>query len=298
MTNSNQLLDDIKNNVVILDGAMGTELFASGVDMAGCNEYLCVSDEAIVTAIHKNYVDCGSDAVLTNTFGANKFALARHGHDEDVTQINIAAAELARKSGSKYVLGDIGPTGDFLQPLGSLDPKETKAAFREQASALETGGVDGFIIETMTALDEVVVAVEAVKSVSNLPLFVSMAFDSAPDGFRTMMGVDVASSVVALAQYDLDAMGFNCGKIALADYIELARSYADAVSAAGISPALFAEINAGLPELIDGQAAYNVGSAELADTAVAIFDAGYRLIGGCCGTTPKHIEALAQAVKK
>ena len=298
MANNNQLLDDIKNNVVVLDGAMGTELFACGVDMAGCNEYLCVSDEAVVTAIHTNYVDCGSDAVLTNTFGANRFALARHGHSEDVTQINIAAAKLAKNTKVKYVLGDIGPTGDFLQPLGSLDPEETKAAFKEQALALETGGVDGFVIETMTALDEVIVAIEAVKEVSTLPLFVSMAFDNAPDGFRTMMGVDVASAVMALAKYDLDAMGFNCGKIALADYVMLAKVYADAVSKAGISPSLFAEINAGLPELIDGQAVYNVGPAELADTAVAIFNAGYRLIGGCCGTTPKHIEAIAKAVKK
>jgi 5-methyltetrahydrofolate--homocysteine methyltransferase len=180
----------IREGVFLLDGAMGTELIAAGAS-GGCNDYLNVTSEDTVLGVHSSYIKAGSDGIITNTFGANKYALARHGLAEEAEQINTAGARIARKAAgeAKYVLGDIGPSGDFLEPLGEVKADELKEAFAEQAASLAGGGVDGFIIETMTALDEATIAVEAVKKVSSLPVFVSMSYDAAGGGFRTMSEV-------------------------------------------------------------------------------------------------------------
>jgi len=161
------LKERISGGIFLLDGAMGTQLIARGIEVGKCNDYLNVESPDVVSDIHRSYFKAGSDAVLTNTFGANKYALGRHRLAEEAAKINSAGARIARKAGGeeKYVLGDIGPSGDFLEPLGSLKPEELKEAFARQAKALLDGGVDGFIIETMTALDEVTIAIEAVKSV-------------------------------------------------------------------------------------------------------------------------------------
>ncbi len=153
------------------------------------------------------------------------------------------------------MLGDIGPSGDFLEPLGSLKPDQLKAAFAQQAKALLDGGVDGFIIETMTALDEMTIAIEAVKSVGgDLPVFASMAFDKAGGGFRTMMGVDVKSAVSKIVSLDVDAVGFNCGTASLDEYVELAEKFVSEIMALKKNRvAIFAEPNAGKPELVEGQ---------------------------------------------
>jgi len=191
------LIQRIKKGLFLLDGAMGTQLIAHGIEVGKCNDYLNIDSPNIITRIHKDYLEAGSDAVLTNTFGANRYALARHGLSKETVKINTAGAQIAHKAGrgEKYVLGDIGPSGDFLQPVGTLKPDELKNAFAEQAKALLAGGVDGFIIETMTALDEITIAIEAVKSVCELPVLASMAFDSSGDDFRTMMGVNVETAL-------------------------------------------------------------------------------------------------------
>ena len=240
-----------------------------------------------------------SDAVLTNTFGANKYALARHGLSEEVNKINTAGAQIARKAAGedKYVLGDIGPSGDFLQPLGTLKADDLKNAFAEQAKALLAGGVDGFIIETMTALEEIAIAIEALKSVSELPVFASMAFDSSGDDFRTMMGVDVESALSKIASLGVDAVGFNCGKMSLDDYIRLAVKYACAVQNSKEDVVVLAEPNAGTPELVEGKAIYNVPPDAFATAAEKICSAGVKIIGGCCGTGPEHIQAIAEKLK-
>lgn len=291
------LKEKINQGLFLLDGAMGTQLIARGLDVGKCNDYLNIESPDIVFDIHKAYFEAGSDAVLTNTFAANRYALARRGLSDKVREINIAGAQIARKAAGeeKYVLGDIGPTGDFLEPLGSLKPDELKDAFATQAEALSAGGVDGFIIETMTALDEIAIAVEAVKSVSDLPVFASMAFDKAGDDFKTMMGVDVGGAVSKIASLGVDAVGFNCGGLNMEQYVELAKVYASEVK--GQVP-LLAEPNAGKPELVDGRAVYKVSPRDFTAAAEKIHSAGINIIGGCCGTTPKHIEALADRLKK
>ncbi len=291
------LKDRIKQGLFLLDGAMGTQLIARGVEVGKCNDYLNIDLPDIVSEIHQVYFRAGSDAVLTNTFGANKYALARHGFGDKVKEINTAAAQIARRAagGGKYVLGDIGPSGDFLKPLGNLGPEELKDAFAEQANALLAGGVNGFAIQTMTALDEVTIAIEAVKSVSgDLPVSASMAFDKAGDDYRTMMGVDVESAVTKMVSLGVDAVGFNCGTISLDEYVELAGKYVSVVKQLGKDVLIFAEPNAGKPELVDGRAVYRVLPEEFAAAAEKIHSAGVNIIGGCCGTTPEHIRAMCE----
>jgi 5-methyltetrahydrofolate--homocysteine methyltransferase len=239
---------------------------------------------------------------LTNTFGANKYALARHGFGDKVKEINTAAAKIARRAAGagKYVLGDIGPSGDFLQPLGNLEPEELKDAFAEQAEALLAGGVDGFIIETMTSLDEATIAVEAVKQASgDLPVFASFAFDRVAGDFKTMMGVDVKSAVTKMVSLGVDAVGFNCGTVSLDEYVELAKKFVSEIMALKKSRVvIFAEPNAGKPELVDGRTVYKVTPEDFAAAAEKIHSAGVNIIGGCCGTTPEHIRTLAERLKK
>ena len=159
----------IQEGVFLLDGAMGTQLFVRGVAPGVCNDAICVESPDIVADIHRAYLQAGSDAVITNTFGANRFTLARHRYAEKAREINKAGAEVARRAAGaeKYVLGDIGPTGDFLEPLGTLKADALKDAFAAQAQGLLAGGVDGFIVETMTALEEIEVAIEAVQSLDS-----------------------------------------------------------------------------------------------------------------------------------
>jgi len=310
------LRDRIKKGPFLLDGAMGTQLIAHGIDVGKCNDYLNIESPDIVLGIHRDYLQAGSDAVLTNTFGANKFALARHGLAEQAAEINTTAAQLARKAAGqdRYVLGDIGPSGDFLQPLGTLKPEQLKEAFAEQAKALLAGGIDGFIIETMTALDELTIAIEAVKSLgSDLPIFASMAFDRAGNDFKTMMGVDIETAIAKMLSLGVDVVGFNCGTLSVDDYIELAGKYVSVTEvlektrATGHSTGrltaesripIFAEPNAGKPELVDGRAVYKVSPEEFADMAQKIQSAGINIIGGCCGTGPEHIEAIASRLKQ
>jgi 5-methyltetrahydrofolate--homocysteine methyltransferase len=296
-----KLRERIKQDLFLLDGAMGSELIARGLEVGTCNEYLNVTSPDIVFDIHQAYLQAGSDAILTNTFGANKFVLARHGFGDEVVRINKAAAKIARQAAGeeKYVLGDIGPSGDFLEPLGGLKPSELKASIVQQAEALLDGGVDGFAIQTMTALDEMTIAIEAVKSVGgNLPVLASMAFDKVGGDFRTMMGVDVKSAVSKIVSLGVDAAGFNCGTASLDEYVELAEKYVSEIMALKKSNVtVFAEPNAGRPELVDGRAVYRVSPEDFAAAAEKIYLAGVNIIGGCCGTGPEHIGAMVKKLK-
>ncbi len=296
-----KLRDRIKKGVFLLDGAMGTQLFARGVEPGTCNDWLNVRSSGIVQEIHLAYFAAGSDAVLTNTFGANRYALTRHGHGDELSEINKAGAELALKAAGsdRYVLGDIGPTGDFLEPLGTLRPEQAKEAFAEQVEVLRQGGVDGFIIETMTALDELELAIAAAKTAGGgLPVLASMSFDKGAAGFRTMMGVDVATAVSKVLSLGVDAVGFNCGTATLDEYVELSNAYVAAVRSSRRKVAVFAEPNAGKPELVDGQAVYTITPGEFATACGRILDAGVHILGGCCGTGPDHILAVAQTLKR
>jgi 5-methyltetrahydrofolate--homocysteine methyltransferase len=290
----------IQKDLFLLDGAMGTQLFARGAEPGQCNDWLNVKSPDMVMEIHRAYFDAGSDAVLTNTFGANRYALARHGYADKVSEINRAGAQVARKAAGdrRYVLGDVGPTGDFLEPLGTLRADQVREAFVEQVRGLREGGVDGFIIETMTALDELSLAIEAARSAGGgLPVFASMSFDKGSAGFRTMMGVDVPTAVSKMISLGVDAVGFNCGTASLDEYVELSEAYVAAARSSGRKVQVFAEPNAGKPELVDGRAVYRVSPTEFEAACGRILKAGIHILGGCCGTGPEHIQAVAEALK-
>jgi methionine synthase I (cobalamin-dependent) len=296
-----ELKNAISSGLVILDGAMGTQLFTRGAGAGVCNDYLNMSSPDIVKAVHADYIKAGSDAILTNTFGANKFALTRHGHGKQVEQINAAAAKLAREvaGDDHYVLGDIGPTGDFLEPLGPLKPKEVKEAFGVQAKTLVDAGVDALIVESMTALDEIKLAVEAATDAAGgLPVFASMSFETAGGDFKTMMGVDVKSFISAIAELGVDVIGFNCGKMSLDSYVGLAGLFAVQLKSMDSEIKMLAELNAGIPEIVDGKTVYKVTPQKFAAAIIKIRDAGFTVLGGCCGTGPKYIKAVTRILRK
>ena len=294
------LRERIKQDLFLLDGAMGTELIARGIEAGKCNDYLNIEQPDIISDIHRSYFEAGSDAVIANTFGANKYALERHGFSEEVIKINKAGVQIARRAAGedKYVLGDIGPSGDFLEPLGSLKAQDLKDAYVRQANALLDGGVDGFIIETMTAIEEIAVAIEAVKSISgDLPVFASMSFDQAGDDFKTIMGVDVEAAVEKIVSLGIDAVGFNCGTLSLDGYIKLAEKFVSAVRALSADVIIYGEPNAGRPELVGDQAVYKVSPEDFATGIKKIYAAGINIVGGCCGTSPAHIRATVEKLK-
>ena len=295
------LRERIKKGLFLLDGAMGTQLIARGINVGTCNDYLNVETPDIISEIHHAYLRAGSDAVTTNTFGANDFTLRRHGLANEVEKINKAGAQIARRAVGQdnYVLGDIGPTGDFLEPLGSLKPAECKDAFARQAEALIAGGVDGLIIETVTALDEMTLIIQAVKSVcGDLPVFASMSFDKAGNDFKTMMGVGVEAMAAAIIPLGVDAIGFNCGTATLDEYVALADRLFSASRKLSDDVLIFAQPNAGKPELIEGKTVYKVTPENFAAAEEEIFSIGINILGGCCGTGPEHIKALAERIKK
>ncbi len=291
----------LTQDLFILDGATGTQLVAAGAKPTHGNDYLNIEAPDIVESVHAAYFAAGSDAVITNTLCASSIALARHGLADMAEEINIAGARIARKAAGdeKYVLGDIASCGEFLEPLGTVKPDQLKQVFSEQAKALGDGGVDGIIIETMTALDEITIAIEAAKSACpDLPILASMSFDKTANGFRTMMGVAVETFVTAAIELGVDAVGYNCGTSTLDQYVALAEHFVSVVKASGSDILIYAEPNAGKPDLIDGQAVYNVSPEDFAQAAQQIHAAGINIIGGCCGTNPQLIKTAAKNLKK
>lgn len=294
-----ELKQRISSGVLILDGAMGTQLIARGAEPGQCNEELNITSDSTVIEVQQAYADAGSDAIITNTFGANKYSLSRHGLAEKVAEINTRGAENARKVAGedRYVIGGIGPSGGFLEPLGDLKADELKQAFADQAKALADGGVDGFIVETMTAIEEVTIAVEAVQSVSDLPVFASLSYDKAGDDFKTMMGIGVDAAVAKLVPLGVAAIGFNCGTVSLDDYIKLAEKHVAVLEQVSGEAVLLAEPNAGLPTLVEDKAIYDISPEVYAKAAQKIHDLGFNILGGCCGTSPAHIQAVAEKLK-
>lgn len=291
------LKERLTQDLFFLDGAMGTQLIAIGTPVGSCNDYLNIDAPETIKTVHKKYLDAGVDGVITNTFGSNGYILKRHGHAEKVHEINLSAARLARSAAGedKYVLGDIGPCGDFLNPLGMVKEDQLQEAFAEQANALLEGGVDGFIIETMTAVEEVKVAVKAVQSVCDLPILASLAYDPAQNDARTMMGVSPEQAVAQLAPLGVAALGFNCGTLDMPGYVELAKTCAKALE--GTNILLMAEPNAGRPELEGSTAVYKLTPADFADAMDEIHKAGAAVLGGCCGTTADHIAAAVEKIR-
>ncbi len=277
---------------ILLDGAMGTQLMAAGLLFGDPPEAWNVLPDKRdrVRAVHRSYLDAGSEVILTNTFGGNPFRLKMHNLQERVFELNRAGAELARaEADDRVVAGDIGPSGEILQPTGTLAYADAVAGFRAQAEGLVAGGVDVFWIETMSDLREVQAAIEGVRSVApELPVVATMTFDTR--GF-TMMGVSPADAILELSKLDLVAIGGNCGNGP--DELE-AVIYAMRMTRQNIP--LVAKSNAGMPKMVDGKVIYDASPAIMAEAARRLRAFGATLIGACCGSTPAHIAAMKEAL--
>jgi 5-methyltetrahydrofolate--homocysteine methyltransferase len=282
---------------VVGDGAMGTELQRAGLPIGESGDRWSVEHPDRLLAIHQAYVAAGSEAIITNSFGANRWVLGRYGLDGEVVAVNQAAARVARQAAGSTVcvLGDIGPCGGFLRPLGDVDPGTLEAEFARQARALLDGGADGIIVETMTAIEELTIAVRAAREAGARLVIASMAFDRQPNGgIRTMMGVSPKAAAASAVEAGADIVGANCGThMTTADF-------ATAVAAfrAATDRPLMIQANAGSPVLEDGRAVYRLSPDDFAQGMAQVVAAGAAIVGGCCGTTPAHIRALAQLVKR
>jgi 5-methyltetrahydrofolate--homocysteine methyltransferase len=279
---------------ILADGAMGTMLFESGLTSGDSPERWNVERPDVICEIHRAYQDAGARILLTNTFGGNRFRLALHGLDTRVAELNEAAARLAgaiaHAPGSRAVVaGDIGPSGGILAPLGELERDDAVKGFAEQAAALHAGGVDVFWIETMSALEEVEAALEGVRQAApGVPVVVTMSFDTHG---HTMMGVSPEQAAKELTALGAAAVGGNCGlgpAELLPAMVAMHAAVPDAV--------LVAKPNAGLPVLEDGKAVYRGSPEEMADYAKRLVAAGVRIVGGCCGSAPAHLRAMAHAL--
>jgi len=280
-----------QERILIADGATGTMLQAAGLPPGVSPECWNLERPEAIRALHQAYVEAGADLILSNTFGGSRLRLGKAGLGGRVRKINLAAVKLARDvAGEKVlVLGDIGPTGRMLKPLGDLAIEEARTSFAEQAATLADGGVDAIIIETMSDLKEALAAVEGAKQATSLPILVSMSFDTHG---RTMMGVKPEEAAVKLWGLGVDVIGANCGR-SLTETLEAIRKMRDAVPKA----TLMAKPNAGLPHEKNGESIYDVTPDVMAEYALRFADLGVKIFGGCCGSTPEHIRAIVGALR-
>ncbi len=280
-----------EKKVLVADGATGTMLQQAGLMPGSAPERWNLEQPDAIRALHQGYVDAGADLILTNTFGGSRVRLEREGLSDKAYEINKAAAQLAREvaGDAVLVLGDIGPTGQMLEPLGPLTDTDAVAAFAEQAKGLIAGNVDAILIETMSDLNEVKAAIEGVRQTTDLPLLVTMSFDTKG---RTMMGVKPEQAAKALHNLKVDVIGANCGRT-LSETLEAVRK----MRATLPNAVLMAKPNAGLPHAGDGELVYDVTPEIMAKYAQKfVAEARVKIFGGCCGSTPAHIKAIVQAL--
>jgi 5-methyltetrahydrofolate--homocysteine methyltransferase len=277
---------------LLLDGGMGTMLLGRGLARGDAPERLNLERPDTVAAVHRAYVEAGSDAVHTNTFGGNPTRLGHFGLADRCEEVNRRAAEIARGAGPAFVLGDVGPTGEYLPPVGGGDQKRWRDGFRRQARALLEGGVDGFHVETMSDLREAEAALEAIRELeSGLPVLVSLTFDRKRRGFFTVMGDPLAASLARLARAGADAVGANC-TLASADMRDLAAEALREVDAR-----LVFQANAGQPRPEGDGLRYDQDPAEFAADLRAAIRGGAAAVGGCCGTDPRFITELLRVAR-
>lgn len=287
-----KLLDNL-DNPLLFDGAMGTVLHNRGIGFEACFDELNLANPAQVAEIHREYINAGAQVILSNTFGANRFKLAEHGLDDKVAQINTAGVELAKKTVEAafkdiFVAGDVGPLGVRLAPFGRVQLPQAREAFAEQIKALADGGADIIFIETISDLYEIREAILAAKDVCDLPIIASMTFTRDD---RTLLGDTPAKVAKTIHKAGADIIGINCsgGPAQILRILKLMQAV--------VPDARFSvKPNAGWPEQVGGRIMYPAGPEYFGDYARAFRHAGASLIGGCCGTTPNHIQAMRTAL--
>ena len=283
----------VAGELLVSDGATGTYLQQHGLEPGGCPEELNASQPDVVRGMAKAYFDAGSDMVLTNSFGGSRFMQKKYGYADRVTEFNRLAAEHAKSQApdGHYVAGSVGPTGEFIAPLGEVSEQEMYDALAVQITALAQGGADAIMIETQMALEEAAIGVRVAKENTDLPVMATMVFDKGPRGFFTMMGVTPEQAAAGLREAGADVVGGNCGN-GIELMVELARQMRDADD--GL---MLVHSNAGIPDLKNGQIVYNESPEFMAERFKILADLGVNILGGCCGTGPDHIRALAKTLR-
>ena len=290
-----QLLDDIRSGKIrVADGAMGTTLQTRGLDDGGAPELWNVEKSDVVRAVFEEYVQAGSQLLTTNTFGGSRPRLQMHGLEDRVYELNKAAAQIARSVADTqqgvYVMGDIGPSGDLMEPMGIMTHDSAKELFAEQIKGLVDGGVDAILIETMSDLGEVEAAIAAAKQEApGLPIFATLSFDT---NLHTMMGVSPSQAVVALTDLGADVVGANCGR----GFEEMKTIAEQMIAARPEGAILIMQTNAGLPELVGGEFVYNGTPEAMGALTQGLKDSGVDVIGACCGSTAAHIAAIRKVM--
>jgi 5-methyltetrahydrofolate--homocysteine methyltransferase len=278
---------------LLLDGGMGTLLQDRGLADGGAGELWNAERPDVIRECHEEYARAGARVLTTNTFGGTRPRLQMHGLEDRVHELNKAAAEIARSVADEHgalVAGDLGPTGELLEPLGAMTSEEARAIFEEQLRGLADGGIDLVLIETMSDLGEVRAAVEAARAVvPDLPVVATLSFDT---NLRTMMGVRPGDAVTALAAEGVAAVGANCGR----GPEEMATIAAEMADARPEGVLLVAQSNAGLPQVVGDHFEYDKTPADMAEHARELVKIGIDLIGACCGSTPAHVAAMRDAV--
>ena len=275
----------IGNGPVLTDGAWGTQMQARGLDVGACPDEWNLSNPQAVEEVARAYVDAGSHVIITNTFGATRFCLARHGLEDKVAEINRAGAEISRRAAGDRarVFASMGPSGVMLM-MGEVSADELRDGFVAQAQSLAEGGADALVIETMSDPAEAKLAVEAART-TGLPVVACMVFDSGKDHDRTMMGTTPEEAAQTLAEAGADCIGSNCGQ-GIEGFVPICQRLREAADLP-----IWIKANAGLPEVIGGETVYTQTPEGFADHIPGLLDAGASFIGGCCGTSPEFIQA-------
>ncbi len=282
--------------VLVCDGAMGTQLMERGLTAGECPEEWCVSHPEAVRAIAAAYVESGADIVETNSFGGSTHKLEAYGMSDRLAELNRAAAELAREAMGVqgYVAGSVGPTGLFVQGEGGrIAASELYDSFARQAIALAEGGADAICVETMWSVKEAAQAIKATKENTTLAAICTFTFNAGPKGYRTSVGVSPEKAALAALEAGADVVGANCGN-GIEQMIEIARLMRSAAPGAVI----MIQANAGLPVFEDGKTFYRQSPEFMAQRVGELIAAGANIVGGCCGTTPAHIAAICGACRE
>jgi len=288
------IYEALEKGILISDGAMGTMLQGKGLTDGGAPELWNVENPTAIEEVLEEYAAAGANLITTNTFGGTRGRLQMHGLEERLFELNKAGAEIARKVADRhpgcFVMGDVGPSGELMEPMGTMTLEDAKALFAEQIKALVAGGVDAILIETMSDLQEVEAAVKAAKEIApSLPIIVTFSFDT---NLRTMMGVKPAVAVKTLAAEGVRIIGANCGR-GVDEMRVIAKELTEA-RPDGIF--IITQSNAGLPKLVGGDFIYDGTPDEMAKYAKEMKELGVNVIGSCCGSTPAHTAAMKAAI--
>jgi 5-methyltetrahydrofolate--homocysteine methyltransferase len=288
------IYEALAKGILISDGAMGTMLQDKGLTDGGAPELWNVENPSAIEEVLESYAAAGANLITTNTFGGTRGRLQMHGLEDRLFELNKAGAEIARKVADRhpncFVMGDVGPSGELMEPMGTMTADEAEALFADQIKALVAGGVDAILIETMSDLQEVEAAVKAAKSVApELPIIVTFSFDT---NLRTMMGVKPEMAVKTLAADGVRIIGANCGRGV--DEMRIIAKELTAARPEGVY--IITQSNAGLPKLVGGDFIYDGTPEEMAKYADDMKALGVNVIGSCCGSTPAHTAAMKATI--